>query len=371
MIHNYFKFPIAAVAVLLASSAVSAQIQTFTVTNLDDAGAGSLREAIGMANSTPNTADMIVFDSSLSGTIELESQLPSITTPLTIDGDGEIIIDAGNGADDVFGTGDGFRIFNVDDNRGDSVDAIDSVTLIGLTLTGGDTPTNGGIFQSPGGAIRNREVLNLVNVQVVDNCAGGGGTDFPDGIDGGGIFNLAGVLTLTDCTVSGNRAGDGANANGAGQDARGGQGGGIMSTTSSRGSFPPVLTLIRTTVSGNSTGAGGTNDGDPAPGGRGGGIFCVSNMVCVDCTFSGNTTDAGTDAEPSFDADGGAIAFITFGTRTLTMTNCTVTDNTVAGVDSTGGGLYFNAAISVENSIVAGNFASNERTDFQPFNSGA
>jgi hypothetical protein len=42
-------------------------------------------------------------------------------------------IDAGNGTDNLFNTGDGFRIFNVDD----SAAGTDSpVTLLGLTLTG-------------------------------------------------------------------------------------------------------------------------------------------------------------------------------------------------------------------------------------------
>ena len=366
MIYNFcFKFAIAAIAVMMATSAVNAQV-TFTVTNLNDDGPESLREAITMANLTA-AEDTIVF--SVAGTIETESQLPRITQAVTIDGGGVITIDAGNGEDDEFATGDGFRIFDIDDRQGDSVDPVDNITLIGLTLTGGDTPEDGGISQSSGGAIRNREILNLENVQIVDNAAGGGGTDFPDGINGGGIFNLAGLLTLTDCTVSGNRAGDGAGAVGFGQDATGGEGGGIFSSTSSRSNFPPFLVLINTTVSGNFSGAGGTNDGDPAPGGRGGGIFTVSNTVIVNSTISGNSTDSGTVEDPTFEADGGGIAFITFGSRSLNIFNSTITDNVVAGADSTGGGIYANRAVIVENSIIAGNIAD-DNTDFEFFDGG-
>ena len=56
---------------------------TITVTNTSDSGAGSLREAVATANTTP---DKIEFDSSLSGqTITLASSL-NITNAYTIDG---------------------------------------------------------------------------------------------------------------------------------------------------------------------------------------------------------------------------------------------------------------------------------------------
>ena len=351
MIHTCSKFAVAAVAVMLAAGAVSAQTP-ITVTNLDDAGAGSLRDAITMANSSP-AADTIEF--SVTGTIDLESQLPRILEPVTIDGGGEITLDAGDGADGVFATGDGFRIFDVDDAPGGFIE----VNLTGLTLTGGDTPTDGGGSQSPGGAIRNRETLTLTNVHVVANAAGGGGTNFPDGIDGGGIFNLAGFLTLIDCSVVGNKAGDGANAVGGGQDASGGEGGGISSTS------PGELTLIRSTVSGNTTGMGGMNDGGRARGGRGGGIHSVSTVNIFNSTISGNQT-VGTDA------DGGGISFIASGRRILTISNSTITDNFVSGEGSSGGGIYTNTAqdrpgdiFIIDNSIIAGNMASDDDLDIR------
>ena len=264
----------------------------------------------------------------------------------------------------MFATGDGFRIFNVDDNEGDSVALIDNITLIGLTLTGGDNPRNAGIFQAAGGAIRNREILNLINVQVINNSAGAGGADFPDGGDAGGIFNLAGILTLTDCTVSGNIAGNGANA-GAGQDGRGGEGGGIFSTSSGRSFDFPLLRLIRTTVSDNTTGMGGTNDGNPAGGGRGGGIYSVSTLVLENSTVSGNRT-------VGFDADGGGISFVSFGTgRDIRIFNSTITDNVAAGANSGGGGIYSNRFTLLENSILAGNVGSDGLPDIQLFSAGS
>ncbi|MCB8877315.1 Hint domain-containing protein [Acidisoma silvae] len=56
---------------------------TITVTNLNDSGAGSLREAIEEANSATGGSSTIVF--SVSGTVTLDSDLPDITSSVTID----------------------------------------------------------------------------------------------------------------------------------------------------------------------------------------------------------------------------------------------------------------------------------------------
>ena len=72
--------------------AVSAGIDaaTFTVTNTDDAGPGSLRQAIIAANAvpSPNVPDQISFDIPGSGvrTITVVTQLPPLTDPVIIDG---------------------------------------------------------------------------------------------------------------------------------------------------------------------------------------------------------------------------------------------------------------------------------------------
>src|SRR5262245_13689277 len=47
---------------------------TFTVTNTNDSGPGSLRRAINLANANPGS-DVIVFQAGLTGTIALSSQL--------------------------------------------------------------------------------------------------------------------------------------------------------------------------------------------------------------------------------------------------------------------------------------------------------
>lgn len=72
--------------------------QTYTVTNTNDSGAGSLREAITSANSNA-AADTIVFDGTLSGTIGLQSALPEITDAQGVTIDGTTAQDALTGPD--------------------------------------------------------------------------------------------------------------------------------------------------------------------------------------------------------------------------------------------------------------------------------
>ncbi|MFN2310386.1 MAG: DUF4347 domain-containing protein, partial [Gammaproteobacteria bacterium] len=58
-------------------------LATYTVTNLDDAGAGSLREALGLATLS---GDIVNFDAGLAGQINLLSALPTISVAIILDG---------------------------------------------------------------------------------------------------------------------------------------------------------------------------------------------------------------------------------------------------------------------------------------------
>ncbi len=64
--------------------------QAFTVTNTNDSGAGSLRQAISDANGNANAGDMDVIEFNISGsevhTIVVNSDLPLITEKVTVDG---------------------------------------------------------------------------------------------------------------------------------------------------------------------------------------------------------------------------------------------------------------------------------------------
>ncbi|MFQ5627274.1 MAG: hypothetical protein ACE5I1_00825 [bacterium] len=72
---------------LLICAVSTVKANTFTVTNTNDGGAGSLRQAIIDANNNPGK-DTIVFDISGTGpyTIQPTSPLPDITDPVVIDG---------------------------------------------------------------------------------------------------------------------------------------------------------------------------------------------------------------------------------------------------------------------------------------------
>ena len=92
----------------------------FTVMNTMDSGSGSLREAIMLSNSSAPGQNTISFAAGVSGTIKLESSLPTITHPVIINGPtkaaGQITIfangTAGNGL--VLDTGsDGSTIENL------------------------------------------------------------------------------------------------------------------------------------------------------------------------------------------------------------------------------------------------------------------
>src|SRR5689334_16981547 len=60
-------------------------LTAFTVTNLNDSGSGSLRDAVASANAHPG-ADVIRFQASLDGKIVLTSGQMEITGELAIDG---------------------------------------------------------------------------------------------------------------------------------------------------------------------------------------------------------------------------------------------------------------------------------------------
>jgi hypothetical protein len=76
----------AAVAFLTVAGSV-ARAATFTVTTVDDAGSGSLREAIASANASPGV-DRIVFAIAGAGphTISPLSELPTFSEAVSIDG---------------------------------------------------------------------------------------------------------------------------------------------------------------------------------------------------------------------------------------------------------------------------------------------
>lgn len=167
----------AAAFTLGASTATHAA--TFTVTNTNSAGPGSLRQAIADANNHAYVKDTIVFASGVSGTINLTSGSGpqhgalTISDPVVIEGPGpdKLAINA-NG-------NDAFRVFQVEYGTTDTI-------ISGLTLSNGRTGVNGsgnGAFYSftvrncvitgmSDGAISRTNILALENSRIISNGGG-------------------------------------------------------------------------------------------------------------------------------------------------------------------------------------------------------
>ncbi len=168
---------IASILAALSSQTISAQ--NFTVSNTNDSGAGSLRQAISDSNAF-NGAATINF-SITNSTVNLSSMLPILTNPngITINGNGNTI----NGGSTSNITGDRVFFIGVPDN----------------------TPAAGSGFL-PSTAATNWNINNL-NIQN-GNARGGHGASGGGGGAGlgGGIFLNAGNLTLSSVNFSNNRA---------------------------------------------------------------------------------------------------------------------------------------------------------------------
>ena len=149
--------------------ATPAGATVYTVTNLNDGGAGSLRQAITDANANAGL-DTITFAGNVTGTIELALSLPDITEGLTI---------AGPGSDVLAVSGGGlYHAFTLETNF------TGGVIISGLTITEsmGILNASGDIV---GGAIAafNTGVV-LDDVHLVENHADSNSVDTA----GGGLY---------------------------------------------------------------------------------------------------------------------------------------------------------------------------------------
>ncbi len=384
--------------VLLAAStlatpwcAARADAATFTVTTTADADDGacdadcSLREAVVAANAAPD-ADTIVVpagtyvltgaggeDLAASGDLDLRASV-------TISGAGAALTVIDGGGID--------RIFDIVDSA--------TVTISGMTLRNGrvpdgDTQSGGAILWNEPGTGKSLD-LHLDGVVVTGND-GGRGLDGGGGIrieqdapgssavtitnsvvsdntladgDGGGLHlcceNLA--VTITDSTISGNAAVDDPNVPGLNGEGGGiyhccndtsltlrdstvrdndgpTQGGGIYTCCGQ--AFDTLLTLERTTVSGNR--ALGTGNFQ----GFGGGIEGEGAVLLVNSTLSGNHALR----------DGGGID----NEDVLVMRNVTIADNG----GGRGGGFYEDGLMTTLGNVL---FANNVVAPSTPANCG-
>ncbi|WLG39707.1 Ig-like domain-containing protein [Pseudomonas rhodesiae] len=242
-------------------------LATWTATNNQNAGVGSLRSALASAQN----GDIVTFNNSM--TVAL-TQVLVVNKNITIDGD----INNDNVADVTL---DGqFRTQII------SVTAGTTATLDGLVITRGVVSGNGGnggddALVAKGGGINNAGTLTLRNVTVTANVAaggGGGGGVTPEyagggggggGALGGGIGGRGGdTLNSSGSNGSANQGGAGGgffNIGGRGGSTTGGAGGAVYagySTGSSGGTASSA---------GLSIGGGGGGDGYNDIGGAGGG----------------------------------------------------------------------------------------------------
>jgi len=309
---------------LLTSLGVNAQSNRFAVSNTNDAGAGSLRQAIIDANAKKGP-DIISFNSGVTGTITLASQL-LITDTVSVFGPGSANLTlSGNNAVQILGITKGI------------------VRLQGMSLKNGLSQGGNGQSAGPsggggGGGLGGAIAIDNANVYISDvkfdnnKAKGGNGGSCngaisagqiditPGGAGGNGPFGAGGYGGTSQHLGSGGTGGNGATL-GAG----GGGGGGASGN-------PIVI-----------SGPGGNGN----IGGGGGGIGGIgsagdlTNTIGLGGLFAGNggkgnpatTGSQGSFLQPGGAGGGGAglggAIFINAGS--LTLTNCTFTNNTATG----------------------------------------
>jgi len=323
---------------------------TMTVTNPDDAGPGTLRQAI--ADSVPG--DTIVIAGAV-GTITLTNGELLITNDLTIvSSNATTAIDAGGSS----------RVLEIA--------ASNTVILDSLTITNGNVPDVGG-----GILVNDDATLTLTNCTVTGNSA--------DSM-GGGIYVTNGTITINNSFLSGNSAGvagggianDGsilvaASSSFSTNFAR--AGGGILNQNNG------LVTINASTISGNfGTNFGGgiintnggtatinnsTFSGNACPADQGGGIDNWSMITVNNCTISGSPSGGGfvnlsgiavcnnSTISGNLALFDGAGFYSFFGTNMLN--NCTISGNSA---HRRAGGVYENSSLLLlTNTIVAGNTA--------------
>lgn len=173
---------------------------TFTVTNTDDDGPGSLRAAMLAANST---AGLDVIQVQVDGAVSLASPLPVVTDDLAIDGSGyQFIIDGSSR----------YRIFEIPAGVSLEITALEldsgyGEAAGGAVLNEGAFTAHGCIFLANFADLGGGAIYNLGTAQLA------AGTQVSQGNadQGAGIYNL-GELYLEDVDFNGNVAVSGGGA---------------------------------------------------------------------------------------------------------------------------------------------------------------
>ena len=298
-----------------------AEAATFTVSNLDDSGAGSLRDAVEQANANGED-DVITFQAALSGTIELAGA----DRDIEITGEGLEL--RGPGADEVtVDANEGGRIFTLYgfDAPGEEV-SISDLTLTGGLYAGGS-----------GGAINSVEAFNGIDANaaeltIADAVITGNSAQFA----GGGVNVRGGSLTIADSLVAENGTA---------------YSGGGVEVADTEGDRPTEVVVRNSSVTGNASGS------------VGGGLSiegASAATVIERSTISGNSTGTGGGGIYIDDDLGGEAP--------VTIDRSTISGNSAAGNPLTppspqGGGIHVHgpsAAVTIQNTTISGNSTSGQ-----------
>ncbi len=326
---------------LAPATAPAATINVTTNADVVDPNDGqcSLREAVTASNlNASNPTDCTDGDGASLDTIQLAPTATTYTldeqNPMgseNLNTSGDLDIEGGTFAGvRIVGAGAGITTIT----RMTVVDRLihvesDSVTIEGVTVTGGNSNDGGGIANVGNLTLTNTTVSG--NVATSDDPGEGGGGIHQTGagaattlngstisgndaaLEGGGIYLNAGTLTMNQSAVSGNSATQAVDD----MTTHSPRGGGLHLNTG-------TATIDGSSLTGNDA---STADGDDSP--FGGGIFNSANTTITDSTLSGmNTTFGGA----STSRQGGGI----YNTGPLTIRNSTISGNNAAG---RGGGL--------------------------------
>ncbi|MDX6386152.1 MAG: hypothetical protein QOK48_3725 [Blastocatellia bacterium] len=268
-----------------------------TVTTNADSGAGSLRQAIKDA-----CAGSTITFSGVVSPITLTSGELVIDKALTIQGPGAGLLTVVRSA---AGATPDFRIFNV---------VSGSVVISGMTISNGKA--------SGGGAILNQDTLTLIGTTISGSNSGSQG----GGVENGGGAGTA-RLTIIDSTINSCSASQA----GGGIYNRGGTGAFALGT-----SGPAILSILNSTIAGNTSfhGGGVYNDGQSGS----------ATLNITNGTISGNTASGG--------GGGGIYNIGISGNAPVTLSNTIISDN--AAINSLNGPDIFNfsGTISGNNNII-------------------
>ena len=191
------SYQVTAVAAGLDTSALFSLTNTCddqVVTNNNDSGTGSLRQAISDACD----GGAITFTDDI--TITLSSAL-TISREVTLDGSGWNVLIDGDGSVQVFNieasgvvTLSYLTVLNGSATNGGGIGNYGTLTLIGVSLL--DNAATSSQPDGRGGAIDNQGSLTVINSTISGNSAA----------SGGGIFNGATTVTITHSTIVSNSA---------------------------------------------------------------------------------------------------------------------------------------------------------------------